>query len=101
MTTNATYAPSRSYQNRVRRKAERRGPYRLVRINRRDSKAHDANHWLAVSNITGEAVNCRGSHDPDHEVVAFGPCPLPEIEVWLDMLPDRRVTEVAKNFPGE
>ena len=84
---------SKVNENRVRRIAERQ-KLRLVKIGRRDTRAHDFGHWLVVSKLVTLApkrgIARRGSRDERCEVTVHGPTTLDKVEAWLSLLPAHR-----------
>jgi hypothetical protein len=84
---------SKVIENRVRRIAERQ-KLRLVKIGRRDTRAHDFGHWLVVSRLVAltpkHGTARRGSRDERCEVTVHGPTTLDKIEEWLSVLPAHR-----------
>ena len=84
---------SKVIENRVRRIAERQ-KLRLIKIGRRDARAHDFGHWLVVSRLVAldskRAIARRGSRDERREVTVHGPTTLDNVEAWLSLLPAHR-----------
>ncbi len=84
---------SKVNENRVRRIAERQ-KLRLVKIGRRDTRAHDFGHWLVVSRLVSlapkQGTARRGSRDERCEVTVCEPMTLDKVEEWLNLLPAHR-----------
>lgn len=85
---------SKVYENRVRRAAERQN-LRLIKIGRRDTRAHDYGLWLVVAEMSNlkpqNGRQRRGSINDRYEHrVLPEPMTLSAIEKWLSMPPAAR-----------
>jgi hypothetical protein len=81
------------YENKLRRAAERQG-FRLVKIGRRDTRAHDFGLWLVVAAMATlkpkNGQQRRGSLNRHERAVMPEPMTFGAIETWLSTPPAAR-----------